>query len=134
MDPGTGTVLLLFTPICTVFLLWHGYDQFSAGGAKNRGRAPPAASPKVRVLDLASPASVRRCLGFWAELGVLLLYIYLCEHAPPAVHGSRFGSTGLFWTLFCLFILFSLCNIVDNKGGSAKQEISLLNREQTEEW
>lgn len=137
MDAGTGAVLLFFTPICTVFFLWHGWEHLSSLGGNNgqsRQGSIGSTPAKVRALDLTSPTSVRHCLGFWAELGTLLFYVFLCERAPPTMHGNRFGNTGLFWILFCVFMIFSLCNIVKNKGGAEKPDTALLNREQTEEW
>ena len=141
---GAGTVFLVFVPICFLRLAWwcvsrifascwiRSRDQYCACSRRD-GIFPG----KVLPLAYSSPTLFFRCLGFWAELGALLLYVWLCEKFSRASNEERPANTNLIWGVLALFISLSLCNLQESRGpdknvGGARRQ--LLNDEQMQEW
>ena len=133
---GEGATFLFFLPICTIYSLWRISLLFFSSGKNDSGRVSidttGETTGRLKALDLTNPASVRLCMRYWAELGAILFYVWVCEKAPAVKHGERFSDSLLFWGLWCLFVIWSLYNIVENKGGIKSS--TLLNRDQSEEW
>ena len=136
-ESGAGATFLFFFPICIVFFVWSLKRQCRQCSVKKTIDRDPQdltgyKSGKIQSLNVFNPESVYLCMRYWAELGTLLFYIWICEKNPPLPHGKRFGNSYLFWGLWSLFVVYSLTTIVQNKGG--KKSATLLNRDQTEEW
>ena len=133
---GEGTTFLFFFPITTIYSIWQIITFVSSTSSSTNTKDLPdttgESSGRLKVLNVANPASIRLCMRFWSELGCILLYVWICEKAPPVPHGQRFSNSFMFWSLWILFVLWSLYNIVENKGGA--KSATLLNREQSEEW
>jgi len=131
---GEGTTFLFFVPICLVYSIWCVARFVSPSSSKKDPSQDTTGETtgRLKALNVQNPASVLLCMRYWAEFGCILLYIWMCEKAPPLPHGQRFSNSILFWGLWCLFVIWSLYNIVENKGGV--KSATLLNREQSEEW
>ena len=133
-EVGEGTTFLFFIPICTIFSIWSLVRFVSPPLSSSRKIMDTTgeSSGRLKALNIRNPASILLCMRYWAEFGFILLYIWMCEKSPALPHGARFSNSFLFWSLWCVFIAWSLYNIVENKGGA--KSATLLNREQSEEW
>jgi hypothetical protein len=95
-------------------------DAATPGEKANVGR--------VTALDVHQPASVKALLQMGTQLGILLLYSWVCEFRPFQAHGSKHADRDQFWFLALVVVAVALLKVEK----TATNE--LLNRDQTEEW
>eukprot|EP00536_Pseudo-nitzschia_multiseries_P010361 jgi/Psemu1/297551/fgenesh1_pm.312_\ len=76
-----------------------------------------ASHPKSKALNVKSLASVYALLFHCSIFGLILFYAYICEYHPPYPHADKNYDADQFFFLTVLLLV-----------------VSVLNRNQTEEW
>lgn len=90
---------------------------------------PPQANAKVFLEPLKmTPGSINDFLKMMTELGLILLYSWICEYQPFYTHGQKHTTKDHFWFLALIMALIAFLRI--DKTATT----DILNREQTEEW
>jgi hypothetical protein len=121
-----------------------------------------AQNPRSSALDIRSFTSIYTLLHHGTIMGVILLYIYICENHPPYPHGEKSYDRDFFFFLTALLLVasaFTLKSHVPTTNNTSKtsngtdkdadpqklgqeqqsiapvnDETEVLNRDQTEEW
>ena len=87
----------------------------------------------VGALEL-SFSSIVLLLGEVAVLGGVMMYCYVCEHAPLFPHGGKVYDRDYFWFLFVAFLGAGALTWHRTMERGKPAPPAVLNREQTEEW
>ena len=123
---GEGTCILFFGAITFAYLVQLARRYLS----QEEYSDPTDKNGRLQGLR-ATPGSIAKFLSMWTELGLILLYVWICERWPAFDHGGKTKSSLVFWTCTALYALVALSTLSFNHK---KTDDSLLNREQTEEW
>ena len=133
LAPSTVAMMLLFgTNACLFALLrYHKYIQDKANAADDTTAVSNGTDKHQKVLSKPFEWTIDSCLHLSSELfltGMIMLFTYICENHWFYGHSEKEYDRDLFLFIVLVFFIYGFYTIRPH------HDLTLLNREQSEEW
>ena len=139
-DDDHAELLLTHVPLTSLAsMVFFGSTIFAYAAQRT---FPTKQSPRSSSTGIGSCKNLLESLSL---LGLIMFYVYLCEHHPPFAHGDKaYDRDGVFFLMSLVLALAfwtgrpNSCNTnlyqQQQDSQQHQQENAFLNRQQTEEW
>ena len=127
---STLGMVFVFLPLILASLYFRILERMSGEDSSETKRKR---KDRTSAIDLTSYHSLRTLINDSAEFGLILGYCFVCEHYPPFPHGEKVHNFDVFLGSFFLLIMIALA-FTRQEETQKSAEVSVMNREQTDEW
>ena len=128
---STLGMIFVFLPFILASLYFRILERMSGEDSDAKRKTT---ENKTTALDVTSYHSLRTLINDSAEFGLILGYCFVCEHYPPFEHGEKKHDFDVFLGSFFLLIMIAVAFTRNREETQKSAEVSVMNREQTDEW